>query len=414
MRKMELLKSALLIAATSAALSPVAFAQQLGTYSPTGSKSAEESTASHRSGAIPLGPITAYPSLGLSLKRDSNLYSSTAGNATADTIRLITPSVRFEAKQAANTYSLVVGSTLGRYDTQKADNYTNYNVNGLASLDMTTRLRANLKADYIDAHDPRGSTNNALSATPDRYRQTYLGGIASYGAKGAQGRVDFELGKTAKEYYNNRATTFAMDRDNTDAGATFFWRVAPKTSLLMQAKQTRIDYVSSASTLDSTENRLLGGLTWEATAKTTGIFKIGMVKKSFSDAARADTTSPSWEGAIKWSPRSYSHVDFNLGRMPAETTGGLGNFIDRTTTGAIWTHQWSSQVTTAASASYMTDTYKGFDRKDNLQNFGLKATYAMRRWLHFGADYTHTFRDSSDNNFDYKRNTFMLFLNATL
>jgi hypothetical protein len=205
-----------------------------------------------------------------------------------------------------------------------------------------------------------------------------------------------------------------MDRDNTDAGATFFWRIAPKTSLLLQGKHTKIDYVASSSTLDSTENRLLGGLTWEATAKTTGIFKLGMVKKSFSDGARAESTSPSWEGAIKWSPRTYSHVDFNLGRMPAETTGGLGNFIDKTTTGAVWSHQWTRQITTAASATYMTDVYKGFDRKDNTQILGLKATYAMRRWLNFGADYTYTSRDSNDNVFDFKRNAIMLFVNATL
>ncbi|MGP1677971.1 MAG: outer membrane beta-barrel protein, partial [Burkholderiales bacterium] len=107
-------------------------------------------------------------------------------------------------------------------------------------------------------------------------------------------------------------------------------------------------------------------------------------------------------------------VDFNLAKAPAETSGGLGNYIDRTTTGAVWTHQWTSRVTTAATASYMTDQYEGFDRKDNTQNFGLKATYGMRRWLNFGADYGHTFRDSSDNGFDYKRNTIMLFVNATL
>ncbi len=38
----------------------------------------------------------------------------------------------------------------------------------------------------------------------------------------------------------------------------------------------------------------------------------------------------------------------------------------------------------------------------------------MRRWLNFGGGYTRTFRNSDDNNFDYKRNAFMLFLNATL
>ena len=407
------IKSSLLIAAGSVVLTSAAFAQQLGTYSATGSTSAEDSTASHRPGAVPLGPINAYPSLGLALKHDDNLFS-TPSNRTGDTIRILTPSVRFEAKQAANTYSLLAGATLGRYQTSTADDYTNYNVNGLADLDLNARLRAKLKADYIDAHDPRGSTNNALSSVPDRYRQTYLGGIASYGARGAQGRVDFELGQLARRYYNNRATTFASDRDNGDVGATFFWRVAPKTSLLIQAKHTKVDYLDSRSTLDSTENRLLGGVTWEATAKTTGIFKLGVVQKSFSDSTRGDTTSPSWEGAIQWNPRTYSRVDFNLARMPAESTGGVGNFIDRTTTGALWTHQWTSQISTAAAASYGTDDYKGINRKDNLQNYGLKATYHMRRWLDFGADYTYTLRDSSNNNFDFKRNTIMLFVNATL
>lgn len=417
MRKPGCINASLLVAAVSTVLTPAAFAQQMGTYSPTGTVSEEETaatTAAQRAGGIPMGPITAYPSIGFGLKHDDNLFS-TPTNATSDTIQIYRPEVRFEAKQAANTYSLLAGATLGRYNTSTADNYDDYYLNGLANLDLTTRLRANLKADYIEGHDPRGSTNNAISATPDRWRQTYLGAIASYGARGAQGRVDFELGKLSRDYINNRSVTFASDRENTDVGATFFWRIAPKTSLLLQAKHTEIDYQSSASTLDSKENRLLGGLTWEATAKTTGIFKLGMVNKDFSDPARGSTTSPSYEGAIRWSPLTYSIVDFNLSKMPAETTGGVGDFIDKTITGALWSHQWTSRITTAASASYVTDNYKGsIDRKDKIQNFGLKATYSMRRWLNFGADYTYTNRDSNDNLFDFKRNTIMLFVNATL
>jgi len=390
----------------------------MGTYSPTGSTSEDEiaaaSSGAQRAGGVPMGPVTAYPSIGYALKHDDNLFYAPT-NAVSDTIQVLTPAVRFEAKQAANTYSLVAGAALGRYNSSTADNYDDYNLNGLANLDLTTRLRANIKADYLDGHDPRGSTNNAISTTPDRYHQTYLGAIASYGARGAQGRVDFELGQLKRRYINNRLTTFASDRDNTDVGATFFWRIAPKTSLLLQGKHTEIDYQDSTSTLDSTENRLLGGLTWEATAKTTGIFKLGMVNKDFQDPTRGSTTSPSYEGAIKWSPRTYSIVDINLSKMPAETTGGVGDYIDKTITGAVWSHQWTSQITTAATASYSTDVYKGsIDRKDNLQNFGLKATYSMRRWLNFGADYSYTNRNSNDNLFDYKRNIIMLFVNATL
>lgn len=423
--------SLLLFAAAMAMLTSGAFAQQAGQisqppgqyvpsgtaeppsqYSPSGTAVAPESGAS-RNGGIPFGPVTAYPSVTVGLQRNDNLYYN-PNNKTADTITLVNPAVRFEAKQAANTYSLNLGSTLGRYQTQTADNYTDYNVNGLADFDLSARLRAKVRLDYIDGHDPRGSTNNPLSSTPDRWRSTYGQGIVSYGAPGAQGRVDFELGQLNRDYYNNRATTAINDRTVDDAGATFYWRIAPKTSLLLQGKHSTIDYTNPASTMDSTENRLLAGVTWEATAKTTGIFKLGTVKKDFKDSTRQDMNGITWEGQITWSPLTYSHVNFLLSRTPVETTGLVGDFINKTTTGAQWTHDWSNQFSTQASASYMTDQYKGIARTDNTQFYGLTATYKMRRWLNFGADYSYTNRNSDNDNFDYKRNLFMLFVRAAL
>lgn len=412
------------VAVCTAVLASAGFGQQPGQivpagasdaptqYSPTGSAPAQASASSQR-GGIPLGPITAYPSIQAGLQHNDNVYS-TPNNKTGDRITVVTPAVRFEARQGASTYSASLGSTIGRYQHNSADNYTSYNVNALADLDLSTRLRAKLRLDYIDSIDPRGSTNNPLSPTPDAWRQTYLQSIVSYGAPGARGRIDFELGELRRNYYNNRATTEALDRTIDDIGATFYWRIAPKTSLLFQGKHSTIDYVLPASTLGSTESRFLVGATWEATAKTTGRFGLGIVKKEFDDAARGSSTAASWDGQIRWSPLTYSHVNIALSKAPAETTGGVGNFIDRTTTGAQWVHDWSSQLATEASTSVMTDAYKGFDRTDTTQNYGLKATYKMRRWLNFGGEYTHTFRNSTDNNFDYKRNLFMLFLRAAL
>jgi uncharacterized protein (PEP-CTERM system associated) len=144
------------------------------------------------------------------------------------------------------------------------------------------------------------------------------------------------------------------------------------------------------------------------------MFRFGMVTKKFEEATRGSSSSVAWTGDVRWSPLTYSHVNLTLVRAPAETTGGVGNFIDRTTTSARWTHDWSSRLTSEALASYATDAYKGAARTDNTQNYGLKATYKMRRWLSFGADYTHTARSSDDANFDFKRNVIMLFVNATL
>lgn len=410
-----------------AVLTSAAFAQQPGADAPA--RTADEpkpyaatGAAASQSGTSPAGAmtlklmdvlITAYPSVKLEMQHNDNIYS-TPNNKTGDRILVLTPALRLETKRAGNTFSLRMSSSISQYQNNRADNNVMTSLNGLAELDLATRLRARLAADVIDGVDPRGSTNNPLSATPDHYRQTQGRVVFSYGAQGAPGRLDLELGQLRRDYLNNRTTTAASDRVVDDLGATFNWRIGSKTKLLAQVKHSKVDYALSTSTLGSVENLFQAGATWEATAKTSGTFQFGMTQKSFDESTRGSARTTSWTGQIRWSPRTYSHVDVSLNRAPAETSGGVGNFIDRTTTGAKWTHDWSSRFTTETSASYATDAYQGADRTDNTQTYGVNASYKMRRWLNFGGGYTRTFRNSDNNNFDYKRNAFMLFLNATL
>ncbi|MDO8595034.1 MAG: outer membrane beta-barrel protein, partial [Sulfuricaulis sp.] len=309
---------------------------------------------------------------------------------------------------------LQLSTSIGRYQNNKADNYTNTTLKGQADIDLSTRMRARMEADYVDGVDPRGSNNNALSATPDHYRETRGKGIFSYGARDAKGRLDLELGQVRRKYLNNRATTEASDRVIDDFGATFHWRMGPKTTILFEGKHSIVDYPLPGSTLGSVENMFQAGGTWDATAKTSGTLRFGMTKKDFDDSSRSSSTTMSWTGQVRWSPRTYSHVDLILNRAPAETSGGVGNFIDRTSTAARWAHQWSSRLTTEASTSYLTDAYQGVARTDNTQQYGVKATFTLRRWLNFGGEYAHSFRNSDDNSFDYKRNAVTLFLSATL
>ena len=423
----QMIQSPLLALAGVLVPAAMAYAQQWGQGAPAATagqseQSSPASSAASESGSSRTGGmalkimdvlITAYPSIQMELQNNDNLYSTPA-NRVSDQSIVLKPAVRLEARQGPSTYSLNIGSTIGQYVQRTADNYTNYNLNGVANLDLATRLRARLSADYLDAQDPRGSNNNPLSDVPDRYHSLSGRGLVSYGALGANGRIDFDLGQLRREYYNNRATTAANDSTIKDIGATFYWRVGPKTELLFQGKHSAIDYTLSSLNRDSRENRLLAGAVWEATAKTRGTFRIGMVKKDFNDAARGSASSLTWEGQVRWSPRSYSHVDVNLLKTPAETTGGVGDFIDSTTTGVIWTHKWTSLISTAATATYQTSAYQGVARTDNTLTYGLRGTYRMRRWLSFGADYSNSSRTSDDSNFDYKRNLFLLFVNATL
>ncbi len=384
-------------------------------YSPSAGAAAQGGAAQDGGITLKLMDMTVAvrPSVQLEMRHDDNIYLA-PNNRSSDQILVLTPALTLDTRRGANRFSLRMSTTIGRYQKNSADNYANYNIGALAALDLGTSLRANLSADYVDAADPRGSTNTAISSTPDRYHQVQGRGVLSYGASGAQGRIDLELGQSRRTYYNNRATTAANDHTVDDLGATFHWRVGPKTTLLLQGKHSKVRYALASSTFGSAENALLAGAAWEASAKTRVTFRAGMVKKDFDDAAHSSSSNLSWTGELRWSPLTYSHVDLNLNRAPAETTGGVGDFIDRTNSGARWTHQWNNRFVTEASASYLSDAYQGVDRTDNTQNYGLKATYKMRRWLSLGGDVTHSDRNSSDSNFSYQRNVFMLFLTAAL
>jgi polysaccharide biosynthesis protein VpsM len=428
MRKREYLNPAFLSAlAGTALLSSAAVAQQPQLDSGTGAGaqsipySASAMAAAQEGGAQSDGMtlklmdmlVTVVPSIRIEARHDDNIYYASS-NPIADRILVLTPALQLETRRGTNTFSLRMSSAIGRYQKSTADDYANTNVNGVADFDLGTRLRTRLEADYTDGVDPRGSNNNPISATPDHYRQTRGRGVFSYGAQGARGRLDFELGRWQRDYLNNRDTTAASDRVTDDYGATFNWRVGPKTTLLVQGKQSNIDYKDPASTLGSVERALLLGGTWEATAKTQGTFRIGMANKDFDDTTRSGSKQVTWFGAVRWSPRTYSHVNLDLTKAPAETSGGVGNSIDRTMTSARWSHDWNSRFLTEALASYENDAYQGAPRTDTIQNYGIRATYKMRRWLSFGGDYSYWVRHSDDSYYDYRRNVFTLFLYATL
>jgi hypothetical protein len=365
-------------------------------------------------GGIPMGPLTAYPSVGYEVQRNDNITLQAAGATVKDTIQVLKPSLRIEGKQGANLYGMDMGVTLGRYSSSAADNYDNNNISANADLKPDSRVRLQLRAEHLDQHDPRGSTNDPLASTPNRYRQGSLGGIFGYGATGAQGRFELELGGMDKHYYNHRETTAINDRNDKYMGGTFFWRVAPKTSLLAQVKRTNIDFVDATATLDSSETRYLVGATWEATASTTGIIKLGNIKKDFKDPSVSDHSTPGWEGQVRWSPLSYSAWDFTSSKAPRETSSAYGTFVISANHAVRWTHAWTQQFSTIANATYTVEDYQGVDRHDKISGVGLRGNYQMRRWLSFGADVNRSKRDSSIDTANYTRNILMLFVNATL
>jgi len=376
-------------------------------------------------GAIPVGPLMAYPEIEVGYKRDSNIAIQPTATRRADNIFSVKPSVRLEAKDGVNIYDIGYRGEYLRYDKQTTDNIENHDVTGNGNITFDARNNLKLRAQYSDRFDPRGTLNIIATPTPNQYHQSLLNGLYTYGAEDAQGKLEVQGSYTTKRYVSNRVSTAALDNNNSLIGGTFLWRVQPKTFATFTARQVYNDYVTSGVTLDSKDNFYLVGVRWDATALTSGRFSIGRQTKKFEGAGiaagRSNYSGGSWEGGVNWKPLSYSTVDFSTNRATAESTG-LGNYSIATNSQASWNHAWTSSVSTVLSASYATNKFQAApvvaagnaDRLDKTTNFGLRVNYALQRWLKTGVDLTNTVRDSNDNNFDYKRNQIMIFLAATL
>lgn len=365
-------------------------------------------------GGIPVGPMVVFPGVDVSYGHNDNLFSSNI-NKRSSSQTTVTPYIKLEGKSGAHKFDISFRMNDVRYRDSTSDNYTDYSLLGNADLVITGRAGLKLRAEHRRGVDPRGSTDRLGAVTPDEWINQGVEGIFSYGAPGAQGRIEVDAGAFTRRYQNNRATTVVSDRDTNHLGLTFLWRVAPKTELLALVQHRGIDYILATSTQDSTETSYQVGAKWEATAKTAGIVKFGRTEKKFDAAGRTDFSGSSWSAAVRWSPLSYSVWDFSTTKATNESTG-TGDFLLSQFYGATWNHAWNSRFSSAVQANWRKDEFLGGGggRVDKTGTLGLKLTYQWQRWLRFGGEYTYTERTSNPNTFDYNRSLIMFTVGATL
>ena len=367
-------------------------------------------------GGIPFGPLIVYPGVDASLRHDDNLFSSNL-NKRSSSQTLVSPYIKVEGKTGPQNFDVTFRLDDSRYANSKADNFTDYALTANAALVFSGRAGLKVRAEHRYGHDSRGSTDRAGAASPDEYINQGVDGIFSYGAPGAQGRIEIDAGAYTRRYQNNRATTEVTDRDSNQLGATFLWRVAPKTEILALVQRRGIDYLLPASTQDSTEMRYQVGAKWDATAKTSGIVKFGQLEKTFNNngAGRTNFSGSSWDAAVRWSPLTYSVWDFNTSKATNESTG-TGDFLLTQNYGVNWNHAWNSRFSSLANASWRKDEFQGTGggRLDKTSTAGLTLNYQFQRWLRLGGGYTYTDRISNPDTTNFTRHLFMFTLGATL
>ncbi|MFZ4624321.1 MAG: outer membrane beta-barrel protein [Rhodoferax sp.] len=355
--------------------------------------------------------IYLYPTVFVAVGQNDNLLATDANRLSSNFFKL-TPQVVAELKNKGDRYTALASFDATRYSSSSQDNTTNSEFKVAGDNYFTSRARVAWSVGRLNTTDARGSTDRSLSTVPDRWHANALAGRAIYGAPEAAGRVEMDLGYRDKAYDSNRNTTAGGDNILKSFAGRGLYRVGTRTMALAEYRQDKADY-SLDNSGSSIERRYYAGLTWEATAATTGIVKVGRMTKDFDLDGKPSYSGSSWEATVRWTPLSYSVFDLSTNRSTADSTG-VGVYILNTGTNLNWSHSWSQSLASRAGLGILDSDFAGTDRSDRVKTYSLGVDYTLLRWLKIGADFTRTDKSSTDATTAYKRNIAMFTLNASL
>lgn len=348
------------------------------------------------------------PTLEVSERHDDN-FRAVEDNEESSWITSVTPTFVLGAEGRKSAYQLSYSAVSDTFHSSHKDNNTDHHVNADAGYEFDSRNRLKLNAGFHKIEDTASEDQNVEN---DKYTTSNVGGVYSFGAQTARNQIDFGANYQELRYQNSDNLNADKERDTTALNTILYHAVAPKTRALVEARHTDYDYVSNTR-LNSNNVALLAGLTWDATAKTTGTVKFGGEKKRFDDSSIDDESGGMWEVGVKWSPRTYSTFGLNTRRALDEGDNGASSIESQSTT-LSWDHEWMDRLSSTVSYTYSDQDYQDITRTDKIDTFGVGLTYEMRRWLDLGVGYKYSENDSDAVGESYERNIFSISATASL
>lgn len=350
------------------------------------------------------------PSLAVSENYDDN-FRELEKHAESSWITTISPSFALGAQGRKLSYGLAYTANSDTFHSDQHYNNTDHHFVADTQVRFDSRNRLDLEAAY---HKVIDTSSKTVGQEGDKYNTKNIGGSYTYGADTATGQLVFGADYKELRYDNDGNLNAAKERDSTALTSTFFYRIGPKTRSLLELRSTDFDYLT-ATDLDATNLALLGGVTWQATALTSGTVKFGRERKSFDSNAHDDASGGMWEVGIAWEPLSYSTFGLKARRSLDEGEDGA-SAIRSTSSTLDWTHDWAPRISSTVSYTHIEQDYldSAIGRLDKGDIFGVGLTYQMRRWLDVKLGYRYADNDSTAAGESYERNIYSIMFTGSL
>ena len=347
---------------------------------------------------------------------DDNVYRSFR-QEESDGLFVLEPKAALRGLRGSHQFDIGYAGAFGRYFNESELDYTDHAFKAHALLDHSARLKTEYTLGHDRAHDEPGSTDAVAfpGREPNEWRNDHATGKFEYGRADSTGQLVGELRYEEFRYTNNDQEF--RDNDATGATGTFYYRLAPRTRLLFELDYAEYDYRTTdlfGSDQSGDETRYLTGVTWEATAKTTGVLKFGYRDRTYDDDRYDSLSGLALQLDGTWKPTSHTTFTFGAARENQESAQqGTGGYL-RSSVKAGAVHDLTPRTRLKLNLDYSNDDFEGgFDREDDGLDFSLGLDYNLLRWLDIGAEYRYEERDSDLDIFDYTANVFMLTARTT-
>ncbi len=348
------------------------------------------------------------PEIEIQQRYEDNVRRAPEQNKQNDSILILKPDFPLLWDFGKHTLNLTYKGEYAQYSDQKTLNYSSHYLSSHLLLDHNHRLNTEYKFGYIRERDIPGDNNVLanLTAEPNQWKEKYAKTRLLFGKNTSQGQIITRLEYRQRRYTNNNQQF--LDRNKASLSSSFYYRIAPNTRIPFEISITDYDY-QTATNLSNNEYRYLTGITWDVTAKSTGIFQFGLLEKKYDNPLFKDTSIVIVQLDGEWKPNTYTKIMFGTLRNSQESSQVfLPAYIKKQLYSEI-THMITPRTRLFLDARYTAAKANNSAAISNdWVNIRIEAEHNLLRWLYASIGYNFVERNSGQDDFNFKTNIFTL------
>ena len=376
-----------------------------------------------------VGPLQVHPHMGVAQMYTDNVFR-TNSNKTSDFLTTLSPGIQVRLPFAGfHSFLIDYRSNLQYYSRTTSNDVQDQTAVGALKFNFPGGLNIDLQGEHRLGHDPRGSAVDNVNTQRlgvNKWTTDSFTGHAEY--LGAQSIVGLDVETIRWEYLNNNQGPI-RDRLTNRADLMFSRSITDKTSLLARVSAQQSIYDQNKN-LDNVIYTFSGGATWNLSEVTSGDILVGYQHVQFT---RAQVNQPPplsqffrdkdaysnfyFMGRLNWQATPLLRITLQLYRTIQQTVASGSLFYTATGVNLTASHALTDRTTLNLNLGYEHDKFQssssggttsGSDRSEDLKNVAMGVNYRAVKWLGLGAQYIFEDRHSTQTEFTYQANTFML------